>query len=84
MGHYTLNDVAQASFDQGWTHHRNRQVRDIEFRENGRRLTGNVLGNHGLLHEQSVRIVSEGAEAQGSRVRAPATPEANAGISRRF
>ena len=64
MGHYTLNDVAQAfpeaSFDQGWTHHRNRQVRDMEFHENGRRLTGNVLGNHGLLYEQSVRILNAG------------------------
>lgn len=64
MGHYTLNDVAQAfseaSFDQGWAHHRNRQVRDMEFHGNGRALTGNVLGNHGLLYKQSVRILNDG------------------------
>lgn len=64
MGHYTLSDVAQAfseeNFDQGWTHHRNRQVRDMEFHENGRALTGNVLGNHGVLYKQSVRIVNDG------------------------
>ena len=63
MGHYTLNDVGQAfseaSFDQGWVHHRSRQVRNMEFHENGRRMTGNVLGKHGLLYKQSVELLDD-------------------------
>ena len=73
MGHYTLNDVGQAfseaSFDQGWAHHRNRQVRDIEFHENGRRMTGNVLGKHGLLYKQSVEFLQAGGHGGGKNPR---------------
>ncbi len=83
MEHYTLNDVGQtfpeASFDQGWAHHRNRQVRNMEFHDNGRRLTGNVLGNHGLLYEQSIRILNDGRG--GVRISGSCTCHAGSGCA---